>query len=53
MRQSARLLEHIAHRIIQEIRASYPELQSVEVSVSKFNPPIGGVCQRAKITLKE
>jgi dihydroneopterin aldolase len=53
MQQSARLLEHIAHRIIQEIRASYPELLSVEVSVSKFNPPIGGVCQRAKITLKE
>ncbi len=53
MQQSARLLEHIAHRIIQEIRAKYPDLQSVEVSVSKFNPPIGGVCQRAKITLKE
>ena len=53
MQQSARLLEHIAHRIIQEIRTTYPDLQSVEVSVSKFNPPIGGVCHRAKITLKE
>ena len=53
MQQSARLLEHIAHRIIREIRAQYPDLQSVEVSVSKFNPPIGGVCHRAKITLKE
>ena len=52
MQQSARLLEHIAHRIIQEIRTKYPDLQSVEVSVSKFNPPIGGVCHRAKITLK-
>lgn len=53
MQQSARLLEHIAHQIIQNIRAQYPDLQSVEVSVSKFNPPIGGVCHRAKITLKE
>lgn len=53
MQQSARLLEHIAHRIIQEIRTKYPDLETVEVSVSKFNPPIGGVCQRAKITLKE
>lgn len=53
MQQPARLLEHIAHRIIEEIRFKYPDLQSVEVSVSKFNPPIGGVCHRAKITLKE
>ena len=53
MQQSARLLEHIAHQIIQDIREKYPDLQSVEVSVSKFNPPIGGVCHRAKITLKE
>ena len=53
MQQSSRLLEHIAHQIIQNIRAQYPDLQSVEVSVSKFNPPIGGVCHRAKITLKE
>jgi dihydroneopterin aldolase len=53
MQQPARLLEHIAHRIIQEIRIKYTDLLSVEVSVSKFNPPIGGVCHRAKITLKE
>ena len=53
MRQPARLLEHIAHRIIQDVRQQYPDVQTVEVSVSKFNPPIGGVCHRAKITLKE
>lgn len=53
MQQPARLLEHIAHRIIQEIRAKYSDLQTVEVSVSKFNPPIGGVCHRARITLRE
>lgn len=52
MQQPARLLEHIAHRIIQEIRASYANLNSVEVSVSKFNPPIGGVCHRARITMQ-
>ncbi|GAB3952162.1 dihydroneopterin aldolase [Spirosoma harenae] len=52
MKQPARLLEHIAHQIIQEIRSKYAGLQGVEVSVSKFNPPIGGVCHRAKITMK-
>ena len=53
MQQPARLLGHIAHRIIQEIRVEYPDILAVEVSVSKFNPPIGGVCHRAKVTLKE
>ncbi|GAB3575905.1 dihydroneopterin aldolase [Spirosoma luteolum] len=52
MKQPARLLEHLAHGIIQGIRAQYPDLIAVEVSVSKFNPPIGGVCHRARITLK-
>lgn len=51
MQRPARLLEHIAHSIIEEIRLRYPTVQSVEVSVSKFNPPVGGVCHRARITL--
>ncbi len=52
MQQSARLLEHVAYGIIQGIRQQYPNLEAVEVSVSKFNPPIGGVCHRARITLR-
>lgn len=52
MKQPARLLEHIAHAIIAEIKKKYADLQAIEVSVSKFNPPIGGVCHRAKITLR-
>jgi dihydroneopterin aldolase len=52
MQRPARLLEHISHNIIVEIRKRYPNVETVEVSVSKFNPPIGGVCHRAKITLR-
>lgn len=52
MQRKARLLEHIALSIIEDVRSRYPDLETVEVSVSKFNPPIGGVCHRAKITLK-
>lgn len=52
MQRKARLLEHIALSIIEDIRTQYPGLEAVEVSVSKFNPPIGGVCHRAKITMK-
>jgi dihydroneopterin aldolase len=52
MQIKAKLLEHIAKLIISSVRERYPLVDSVEVSVSKFNPPIGGVCARAKVTLK-
>lgn len=53
MKRPARLLEHIAHNLITDIKERFPAVESVEVSVSKFNPPIGGVCHRARITLRE
>jgi dihydroneopterin aldolase len=49
----SQLLEHIAHRIIEETYKKYPHIEWVEVSVSKFNPPIGGVCHRAIITIRK
>jgi dihydroneopterin aldolase len=53
MTHKSRLLEHIAERIIERTYQIYPQVELVEVSVSKFNPPIGGVCTRAKVTLKK
>jgi 7,8-dihydroneopterin aldolase/epimerase/oxygenase len=52
MQRRARLLEHIAHQIIERIRENYPHVESISVGVSKFNPPVGGVCTRAKVVLK-
>ena len=52
MQERARLLEHIAYRLIEKVREKYPDVEKVYVAVSKFNPPIGGVCLRSKITLE-
>ncbi len=52
MSKPSRLLEHIAYNIIEGLRATYPNVESIEVSVSKFNPPVGGVCARSRITMK-
>lgn len=52
MSQKHKLLEHIAHRIIAQTREHYPQIMEVNVSVSKFNPPIGGVCERSRVRLK-
>lgn len=52
MQKPSRLLEHIAYKIIEGIRNTYPNVEIIEVSVSKFNPPVGGVCARSKIKMK-
>lgn len=49
----SRLLEHIGNRIIHHVFNDFPTVEAVEISISKFNPPIGGVCERAKVTLTE
>jgi len=51
MQQPARLLEHLAHRILDRVMAEFPQVRRARVSVSKFNPPLGGICQRARVTL--
>ncbi|TDI66324.1 MAG: dihydroneopterin aldolase [Bacteroidetes bacterium] len=53
MQVRARLLEHIGYEIIQSIFQEFLQVQWVEVSISKFNPPIGGVCKEARVTLTE
>jgi dihydroneopterin aldolase len=53
MQQPARLLEHLAHDILQTVASTYPQLLSVEVGVTKYNPPIGGVCTRAQVCVRE
>ncbi len=51
MRAPARLLEHVAHRVLDRIMDELPHVRKVQVSVSKFNPPLGGICHRARVTL--
>lgn len=47
----SRLLENLANRIINRVFDNFPTIRDVEISVSKFNPPIGGICNKAKVTL--
>jgi len=52
MQEPAKLLEHIGFKVISRIRDHYPNVNKVTVKVSKFNPPVGGVCTRAAITME-
>ena len=43
MNKPSRLLEKIGGRIIQAVFDHFPSVSFVEIQISKFNPPIGGI----------
>lgn len=53
MKQRSRLLENLAHRIISRIKMEFTGIEKVTIHVSKYNPPVGGVVHRSKVTLEE
>jgi 7,8-dihydroneopterin aldolase/epimerase/oxygenase len=46
-----KLLESICNKIINSLFELIPEVLELTVSVSKHNPPIGGVCEKSKVTI--
>ena len=42
MERPSNLLENVALRISEKLRAGFPQILSLEVSVSKKNPPVEG-----------
>ena len=51
MSVEANLLEHLAGQMVAEIRSAFNNVYSAKVTVSKHNPPIGGLCDKAKVTV--
>ena len=50
MSRPAQLLESLCDRINEQVMTDLPHVKSVETFVSKYNPPIGGVCHRATVS---
>ncbi|MBW3544080.1 MAG: dihydroneopterin aldolase [Bacteroidetes bacterium] len=53
MGRPSRLLESLNLQIIREVFQRFANANRVEVSMSKFNPPIGGVCRQARVTMSK
>lgn len=53
MQIPANLLEHVAGRIKKAVAKQFPEIQSIEISIEKLNPPIKGKCKSTRVTLIE
>jgi 7,8-dihydroneopterin aldolase/epimerase/oxygenase len=51
MEKPSKLLERVGHEMAAEILTKFPQAQSVTITIAKFNPPIGGVCKKAAVTI--
>lgn len=51
MAQPSRLLEHIAGRIGQAVFDSFPQVETVDVMLTKLNPPMGADSDGAAVEL--
>lgn len=51
MVQPSNLLEHVAGRIVAAIEQAFPLVNSVDLELTKENPPMGANCEGATIEL--
>lgn len=51
MGKPSKLLETVAGKIADDVLKALPAAKAVELKISKLNPPIGGKCRRATVSL--
>lgn len=49
--QPFKLLEALAHQLAQEILASFPPIQELQVKVEKTSPPIPGLLEGVRVLI--
>jgi len=52
MDKPSKLLETVGHAIAEKILQSFDSAVQAQVKISKFNPPIGGVCRKASVVVE-
>lgn len=45
------LLEHVAGRIAKAIENTFPLVTSIDLEITKFNPPMGADCEGASVEI--
>jgi dihydroneopterin aldolase len=51
MRHTRKLIEAVAQGIVNDIRAKFPYLVMVKVTLKKMNPPLGGRVDHSGVTI--
>ena len=47
----SKLLENVAQRIVDALKKKFPEIITLELKLSKLNPPVKGIVQKVSITI--
>ncbi len=53
MERPSKLLESVAEKIVNDVLRELKAVVLVELSISKMNPPIGGKCRRATVSVSK
>lgn len=49
MQQPSQLLEHVVGRIAKAISQTFPQVTSIDLELTKLNPPMGAECGGASV----
>ena len=47
------LLEHVAGRIVEALRAEFPAVGALRLKVSKLDPPLGGQVEKVSLVVED
>ena len=53
MKEASNLIEHVAMRIIKKLRAIVAGASSLEVKISKYNPPVNGTVEKTAFIFRD
>jgi dihydroneopterin aldolase len=48
----SKLIEHVCQRILDSVFNEFPQIEELEIKLSKLNPPLGGKVERVTIELE-
>ena len=51
MEKPSKLLETVAEKIVERVLRELAGVTQIELKISKLNPPIGGKCQKASLSV--
>ena len=51
MQQPSNLLEHVAGRVAEVVEKAFPLVSSIDLTLTKLNPPLGADCQGANVEI--
>ncbi|MFA7492944.1 MAG: dihydroneopterin aldolase [Proteiniphilum sp.] len=53
MAKPSRLIENAAYRILRRVKEAFPQIDRIEVELSKMNPPVAGRIDQSTVIISE